>query len=88
VVSTLFFGCQTTRPGQIFSNNFLNNRQFLKRLNNGLFNCSRSTAHAHGVLKIENSVPCDMSLWSNGGNTGVNNPTTSPQSLLEVLKAP
>jgi predicted ATP-dependent endonuclease of OLD family len=32
---------------------------------------------------------CDMSLWSNGGNNilhGVNN--LSPQSLLEVLKAP
>jgi hypothetical protein len=49
---------------------------------------SRSTAHVQGVLKIVNSVSCDMSLWSNGGNTGVNNLATSPRSLLEVLKVP
>jgi hypothetical protein len=45
--------------GQIFLNNFLNNRQLLKRLNNGLFNCSRSTAHAQGVVKTE-KILCHM----------------------------
>ena len=45
--------------------------------------------NAQGVLKIDNFVPCDMSLWSNGGSTGANNPDNySPQSLLKVLKAP
>jgi hypothetical protein len=42
------------------------------------------------VLKTENSVPCDMSRWSNGGNTGVNHPTISPEYHFWklVLKTP
>jgi hypothetical protein len=29
--------------------------------------------HAQDVLKIENFMPCDESLWSNGRSTGANN---------------
>ena len=32
------------------------------------------------MLEIENFVPYDMSLWSNGGSTGANNPDN--QSLI------
>ena len=55
--------------GQIFVNNFLNNRSFLKKLNNGLSTARGSSAHTQCVLKVENFVSCDMSLWSNGGST-------------------
>ena len=71
------------RPRPNIRDNFLNNRQLLelKKLNNGLFNCSRKYCSCAGhMLEIENFVPYDMSLWSNGGSTGANNPDN--QSLI------
>ena len=38
----------------------------------GFSTAQGSSAHARCVLKIEIFVPCDMSLWSNGGSTGAN----------------
>ncbi len=32
-----------------------------------------STVHAQDVLKVENFMPCDESLWSNGRSTEANN---------------
>ena len=40
----------------------------------GLSIAQESTEHAHSMLEIENFVPGDMSLWSNGGSTGANIP--------------
>ena len=56
--------------GQIFVNNFFN-RQLLEEV---AFQLLKEVLHMHKVhvLKIENFVPCDMSLWSNGGSTGAN----------------
>ena len=38
----------------------------------GFSTAQGSSAHAQIVLKLENFVPCDMSLLSNGGSTGAN----------------
>ena len=53
--------------GQIFVNNFLNNRQLLKIM--GFSIAQGSSAHTQCVLEIENFMSCDMNLWSNGGST-------------------
>ena len=61
---------------------------FLKKLNNGLFNCSRKYWACTGCVKIENVVTC-LSLWSSGGSTGsgANNPDNQSSVTFESAKS-
>ena len=51
----------------------------------GFSTAQGSTVHVQGMLEIENFVPCDMSLWSNGG---ANNPDNQSSIAFESAKAP
>jgi hypothetical protein len=53
------------------------------------FSTGQEVLHMRRVCLKLKTVPCDMSLWSNGGNTGVNSQPDNQSSItLEVLKAP
>jgi hypothetical protein len=76
--------------GQIFSNNFLNNRQLFWRGWIMGFSTAQEVLRMRRVclklIKFCTMWHEPVVTWSKC--TGVNNLTTSPQSLLEVLKAP